>query len=73
VVHSVGIDEIGHVDVLRPFVERVISVPRVHGSTTFRGTGEFPASLYENYIPEMRRVIELELASGRYDLVDYEY
>jgi glycosyltransferase involved in cell wall biosynthesis len=54
-------------------VKRLIPIARVSASAKYRGEAQLPKYLYDTYIPELRRVIELELASGAYDLVDYEY
>ncbi len=72
-VHTYGLDESGHVEAVRPYVNRIIGVPRVFRAAQYRGGGRFPLFLYDVYIPELRRVMELEVASGGYDLVDYEY
>jgi glycosyltransferase involved in cell wall biosynthesis len=73
VVHTYGVDEVGHIDQLRPYMARIVSVPRVFAPAQYRGSGRFPLHLYDVYIPELRRVLELEVASGSYDVVDYEY
>jgi glycosyltransferase involved in cell wall biosynthesis len=72
-VHTYGVDEIGHVDAVRPHVRRVISIPRTYRPAAYRGSGMFPQQLYDGYIPELHRVVELEATSGAYDLIDYEY
>lgn len=72
-VHTHGIDEVGHVDELRRHVSRIVSVQRLHLPGAYRNALAFPLHNYENYVAELRRVIELELLSGHYDLVDYEY
>jgi glycosyltransferase involved in cell wall biosynthesis len=72
-VHTYGIDEVGNSPGLLRHVKRLIPVARVHNSAKYRGQAILPKDLYDTYIPELRRVIELELASGAYDLADYEY
>jgi glycosyltransferase involved in cell wall biosynthesis len=72
-VYTYGIDEVGHVEALRPYLKRIVGVPRTFLPAAYRGAGRFPLHLYDVYIPELRRVLELEVASGAYDLVDYEY
>jgi hypothetical protein len=71
-VHTFGVDEVGHVDSLRPYLNRIVSVPRVFRPAQYRGAGRFPSHLYDVYLPELRRILEHEAGSGRYDLVDYE-
>jgi glycosyltransferase involved in cell wall biosynthesis len=72
-VHTCGLDEAGHVEAVRPYVRRIITVPRVFRPAQYRGAGRFPLFLYDVYLPELRRILELEVASGGYDLVDYQY
>lgn len=72
-VHTYGIDEAGQVEALRPHLRRIISVPRTFAPATYRGSGRFPPHLYDVYLPELRRTMELEVASHDYDVVDYEY
>lgn len=72
-VHTYSIDEAGQVEALRPYMRRIISVPRAFAPAQYRGSGRFPVHLYDVYLPELRRVMELEVASGGYDVVDYEY
>lgn len=72
-VHTHGIDEVGHVDALRPHLHRVVSVPRLHLPGAYRGNLAYPLHNYENYVAELRRTMELELMAHEYDLVDYEY
>ncbi len=72
-VHTQGVNEVGHVDAVRPYVRKVISVARTHLPAHFRANAHHPHLLYDLYIPELRRLIELEVATGDYDLVDYEY
>jgi glycosyltransferase involved in cell wall biosynthesis len=72
-VHTYGVDEVGHVEPLRPYLRKIIGVPRTFLPGAYRGTGRFPLHLYDVYIPELRRVLELEVATGSYDVVDYEY
>jgi glycosyltransferase involved in cell wall biosynthesis len=67
------VDEIGHIDPIRPYMKRIVSVPRVFAPAQYRGSGRFPLHLYDVYIPELRRVLEFEVASGSFDFVDYEY
>jgi glycosyltransferase involved in cell wall biosynthesis len=72
-IHTFGLDEVGHVDALRPYLKRIVSVPRNAQPSAYRGAGMFPQRLYDGYVPELRRIIELEASTGAYDLVDYEY
>ncbi len=72
-VHTCGLDEAGHVEAVRPYVRRIVTVPRVFRPAQYRGGGRFPLFLYDVYLPELRRILELEVASGGYDLVDYQY
>lgn len=72
-VHTHGIDEVGHVDALKPHVSRIVSVQRLHLPGAYRNGLAFPLHNYENFIAELRKVIELELMSHQYDLVNYEY
>lgn len=72
-VHTAGVDEFGHIEPLRPHLRKIITVPRTFQPAAFRGSALLPRHLYDVYIPELRRVVELEVAAGDYDLVDYEY
>lgn len=72
-IHTYGIDEIGHTDELKPHLARLISVPRYHMPGAYRGSLAYPLHNYENYVTEVRRTIEMEVLTRSYDLVDYEY
>ncbi|MBM4364547.1 MAG: glycosyltransferase, partial [Deltaproteobacteria bacterium] len=72
-VHTRGADEAGHVDELGPYLARIVTLERSHGESRYRGDRSFPERLYDVYMPELRRALELELLRERYDLVDYQY
>lgn len=72
-VHGYSVEEEGWVEEVRPFVERIISIPRERGHRRGVTDTEMPSICYDNYSPRLRHVIEAEVLSGRYDLVNYEY
>jgi glycosyltransferase involved in cell wall biosynthesis len=71
-VHTYG-DDLQYVDEARPFVNRVVSVPRTHMRPGYCADGLLPKRFYEEYNPELERVIDRELSTGVYDLVDFEW
>jgi glycosyltransferase involved in cell wall biosynthesis len=72
-VHSYGLEEKNWVNDAKPYVDRLISVPRRHQETHYRTEAGLPEPYYFNYTPELRAAIEKELATTKYDLVNYEY
>ncbi len=72
-IHGYGPDEEGWVDDVRPYVSKVISVPRMHQPALYRGDSRIPGVYYDNYTPGLRAAIESEVFVGKYDIVDYEY
>ena len=72
-IHAYSPGEEGWVDEVRPYVSKVISVPRMHQPTLYRGDSRIPAEYYDNYTPGLRAAIEAEIFAGDYDVVDYEY
>lgn len=73
VVHPFSLEECGWIEDVRPFVTKIISVPREHHSVAFRHDRGIPEHYFANYVPSLRRAVEAELATGTYDLVNYEY
>ncbi len=73
VVHAYSPEEESWVEEIRPYVSRVVSVPRGFQPASYRGDGRIPRLFYENYTPALRSAVEVEVFSGRYDVVDYEY
>ena len=71
-VHTYG-DDLEYVDEVRPFVKRVLSVPRSRAPVGYCADGLLPARFYEQFNPELDRVIDRELSSGDYDLVNFEF
>ena len=72
-IHAYGPGEEGWVDDVRPYVRKVISVPRMHQPALYRGDARIPAAYYDDYTPELRAAIEAEIFVGNYDIVNYEY
>jgi len=72
-VHAFDPDETGWDAEIRPFVSDVISVPRGGTRSIHRREPWIPLRYEECYTPALRRAIECEIATGGYDLVDYEY
>ncbi|MEM7582928.1 MAG: glycosyltransferase family 4 protein [Acidobacteriota bacterium] len=70
-IHSYGLGEEPWIDEVRPYVSRVISIPRHRG--IYRGSTRLPSYIRDNYNPALRTAIEAELLSHDYDIVDYEY
>ena len=72
-VHPYYPEEEGWVEDVRPWVDRIISVPRRRERRIFRGDPQVPYAYFYNYLPELRRALEAEVLAGGYDLVNYEY
>ncbi len=72
-IHAYSPGEEGWVDEVRPYVSKVISVPRMHQPALYLGDSRIPREYYDNYTPGLRAAIEAEVFAGDYDVVDYEY
>ncbi len=72
-IHAYGPGEDEWVDDVRPYVKKVISVPRRHQPALYRGDSRIPAVYYDTYTPALRAAIESEIYAGDYDIIDYEY
>jgi glycosyltransferase involved in cell wall biosynthesis len=58
---------------IRPYVKKTIGVPRRYQATAAHEYNPLFRELYAEYVAELRTAIELEVWSGNYDLVDYQY
>ncbi len=72
-IHAYGPGEEGWVDDVRPYVAKIISVPRMHQPVLYRGDARIPAAYYNDYTPGLRAAIEAEIFIGDYDIINYEY
>ncbi len=72
-VHAYGPGEDRWVDEVRPYVAKIISVPRMHQPALYRGDSRIPAVYYNDYTPALRAAIEAEVFAGGYDIVNHEY
>ncbi len=72
-IHAYGPGEEGWVDDVRPYVRKIISVPRMHQPALYRGDARIPAAYFNDYTPGLRAAIEAEVFIGNYDIVNYEY
>ncbi len=72
-IHSYGVDERNWIDDARPFVDRLISVPRDYQETKYVIDPEIPDLYRHNYTPGLRSAVQRELLINDYDLVNYEY
>lgn len=73
VLHPYSLEESGWIEDARPYVHKVISVPREHHAVNYRHDRGIPEHFFANYVPSLRQALEAELATGEYDLVNYEY
>ncbi len=73
VLHPFSLEESGWIEDIRPYVAKIISLPREYHPATYRHDRGIPAHYFANYVPALRRALEAELASGAYDIVNYEY
>lgn len=73
VLHPFSLEESGWIEDIRPYVTKIISLPREYHPATYRHDRGIPAHYFANYVPALRRALEAELASGDYDIVNYEY
>lgn len=72
-VHSHGHDELKDVDEVRRYCRRVVSVPRAWHRAYYQGDGTMPQAWYDEYSRRLRQIIEMEVFTGQYDIVNYEY
>ncbi len=70
-VHTYG-DDLQFAEEATPYVERMISVPRHNAALDYRDRGLLPARYYQEYVPRLEQVIDQELSTGRYDLINFE-
>ena len=71
-VHTYG-DDLELAEEARPYVSRMLSVPRHHAALDYRERGLLPPRYYQEYVPELEKVIDRELSTGVYDLVNFEW
>ncbi len=72
-LHGYSPEEAGWVDDVRPYVSRVVSVPRTPQLMTYYGEDQALKYVNDCYVPGLRAAVESEVLTGAYDLVDYEY
>ncbi len=72
-VHTVAPGEEGLSEEVRPFVREILPVRREWRETLEDHEFGVPPEFARNWSPRVRRIVEAEVASGRYDLVNYEF
>lgn len=72
-VHPYSVDETGWIEDVRPYVEKVVSVPRWYAEKAYKSDLKIPEIYYQNYTAELKKALEAEIHSAEYDLVDYQY
>ena len=73
VVHAYAPEEAGWIDEVRPYVSRVVSVPKTPQPISYLGKDRMLKYINDCYVPDLRAAVESEIFTGGYDLVDYEY
>jgi glycosyltransferase involved in cell wall biosynthesis len=73
VVYCYSPEEEGWAEDIRPYARRLIGIPRRYRRTPSHEYDPLFDNLYSEYVAELRATLELEIRSGRYDLVDYQY
>jgi len=71
-IHTYG-DDLHFAEEARPYVDRMISIPRHNAALDFRERGLLPHRYYQEFIPRLEQVIDQELSTGRYDVLNYEW
>jgi glycosyltransferase involved in cell wall biosynthesis len=72
-LHSLAPGEEGLSEEVRPFVREILGVRREWRERAEGADFGVPPELARNWSPRVREVIEAELATGAYDLVNYEF
>jgi glycosyltransferase involved in cell wall biosynthesis len=72
-IHAEAPGEEGLSETVRPFVREILTARREWQAPTHDPAYGTPRGLAWSQSPRLRRAIEAELASGGYDLVNYEY
>ncbi|GMU67269.1 MAG: hypothetical protein AMXMBFR36_35430 [Acidobacteriota bacterium] len=72
-IHAEAPGEEGLSETVRPFVREILTARREWNAPTHDPEYGTPRGLAWSQSPRLRRAIESELATGEYDLVNYEY
>ncbi len=73
IVHSYGVDEEDWLVEVRQCAARVISVPRLSKTKFCPEDSTMLSHIYDDYLPLLQSVVDMEVETGYYDIVNYDY